>query len=452
MAAPLTPPDSDPLGAALGAWHSARRWLVAFSGGLDSTVLLHALCSRRVHGSTPPIIAVHINHQLHADAGHWQARAQTLCATLGVPLELRTVRVRQSGSGLEAAAREARYAALESLVGEGDVMFFAHHQDDQVETVLLRWLRGAGLHGLQGMPAQRPLGRGQLARPLLEQPRSVLEAYAAEHALSWIEDPSNTDTSLDRNYLRHEILPAIARRWPAYRGSIARSARQLGAAESVLDGLLPAPRRLLSLLGDPGIDMQELLALPDATATMALRGWLVSQGLLLPPATALAEFMRQLRAGSAGPLLAWRGHRLCRFGAGVFLLPTGGERSPAGAQLFPGGTLALAGGGQLRLLPAGRQSGLRLPPGSALTLQWRRGGERCRLPGRAGNRRVKTLLQDAGIPPWWREQVPLLFLGDALVAVADLWLCDGPWFAPEGGEDAWRVCWTRNTAAGAIEL
>lgn len=452
MAAPLTPPDSDPLDAALAAWRSARRWLVAFSGGLDSTVLLHMLCSRRSDAVTPPIIAVHINHQLHADAGRWQARAEDFCAALGAPLEVLTVNVRQTGYGLEAAARDARYAALESQVGEGDVMFFAHHQDDQVETVLLRWLRGAGLRGLQGMPAQRPLGRGQLARPLLEQPRSALEAYAAEHVLSWIDDPSNTDTSLDRNYLRHEILPAIARRWPAYRGSIERSARQLGAAEYVLDSLLPAPRRLVSVLGDPGLDLQEMLAMPGATAAMALRGWLVSLGLPLPPAASLAEFLRQLRSGSGAPLLAWQEHRLCRFGAGVFLLPAAAECSPAGTQLVPGMTLALAGGGRLRLVPAGRQSGVRLLPGSALTLQWRRGGERCRLPGRAGNRRVKTLLQDAGIPPWWREQIPLLFLGDALVAVADLWLCDGPWFAPEGGEGAWRVSWTRNTAAGAIEL
>ena len=445
----LTSFDSGALDAALAPWRAASRWLVAFSGGLDSAVLLHALCAQSSSGVTPTLLAIHINHQLHPAADDWQRQAEVFCAQLDVPLEVRTVTVCQAGAGLEAAAREARYAALGSIVAAGDVMFFAHHQDDQVETVLLRWLRGAGLRGLQGMPAQRTLGRGQLARPLLEMPRSALAAYAAAHTLSWVDDPSNTDTSLDRNYLRHTVLPAMAQRWPGYRGSVVRSAHQLGVAESVLDSLLPAPRRLSSVLDDPGLAVDDLLALPAATAAMALRNWLLGLRLPLPPTEMLAEFLRQLRRGGGSPLLAWRGQSLRRFGEGVFLLPCINERDKAGTRLAPGGDLLLADGGRLQLEPAREKPGLLLAQGEALTVEWRHGGERCRLPGRAGNRRLKTLLQDEAIPPWWREHIPLLYLDGVLVAVADLWLCDGPWLAPEGGAAAWRVRWTRNTVATA---
>lgn len=453
MTAPPTPTpfDSAALEAALAPWRSARRWWVAFSGGLDSTVLLHLLCSQRSAGQTPPISAVHINHQLHPAAEQWQQRAGVFCAALDVPLEVCTVSVRQTGSGLEAAAREARYTALEPLLEAGDVMFFAHHQDDQVETVLLRWLRGAGLRGLQGMPQRRALGRGQLARPLLGHPRSALQAYAVAEGLNWIDDPSNVDTSLDRNYLRHTVLPAIAERWPGYRGSVERSAQQLGAAEGVLENLLPAPKAVTSVFGDPGLDLHDLLARPGAAGAMALRGWLEDAGLPLPPGATVTEFLRQLHAGGGSPLLTWQGYALRRFGDGVFLLPPARERDAGGAQLAPGTSLQF-GGGQLSLVPAGHDAGIRLPQGSALTVHWRRGGERCRLPGRAGSRRLKTLLQEAGIPPWWRDDIPLLYHDGALVAVADLWVCDGSWLVRDGGKEVWRVRWRRNTDARAIEL
>ncbi len=428
----------------------AGRWLLAFSGGLDSTVLLHLLCEyRQTHPAAPPLIAVHVNHNLQLASAAWERHCERVCAALEVSLLVRKVAVAGDGRGLEAAARDARYGELAATLRPGDVMFFAHHQDDQVETLLLRWLRGAGLRGLQGMPALRPLGPGLLSRPLLAWPRTALEAYARLHHLDWIDDPSNADTGFDRNYLRHEVLPLLAQRWPAYRGSVVRSARQLSAAEAVLEQLLPTPPPCATLLGDPGIPVASLLQGP-ACGWLVLQEWLLGQGLPVPPRGPASEFLRQLQAGGGSPQLAWSGQRLRRFGDGVYLLPTADPGGCAGAdQLAPEAPLELPGGGRLELVPAGAEAGIALGPGEFLVVRNRGGGERCQPLGRGRSQRLKKLLQEAGVPPWWRDRLPLLYLGDDLVAVADLWLCTTARTFAKGGQGRWRPVWRRNNPASA---
>ncbi|MEQ9394463.1 tRNA lysidine(34) synthetase TilS [Haliea sp.] len=439
------------LAPALEAHRGAGRWLLAFSGGLDSTVLLHLLHEyRRSHPGAPPLNAVHVNHNLQPAAVAWEQHCQQVCAALEVPLLLRRVAVDAGGRGIEAAAREARYRALADSLQAGDVMFFAHHQDDQVETLLLRWLRGAGLQGLQGMPVTRALGPGQLSRPLLAWPRTALEACARRRRLQWIDDPSNVDTGFDRNYLRHEVLPLLARRWPGYRSSMVRSARQLASAAAVLDELLPTPPPCATLLGDPGIPVASLLQDPAGTGWLVLHQWLAERGLPTPPRAPAGEFLRQLQSGGGSPELAWSGQRLRRFGDGVYLLPAGDTTAWAAAgQLAAGATLELPGGGSLALVPAGAGPGIRLEPGAFLTVCTRSGGERCQPLGRAGSQRLKKLLQEAGVPPWWRDRLPLLYLDDSLVAVADLWLCASPHTLAEGGAGALRPLWRRNNPASA---
>ncbi len=437
------------LAPALEPYRDAGRWLLAFSGGLDSTVLLHLLqrcCAE--NPAAPPLAAVHINHNLQAAAVDWERHCERACAALGVPLLLREVVVGVAGRGTEAAARDARYRALAATLQAGDVMFLAHHQDDQVETLLLRWLRGAGLRGLQGMPRTRPLGPGSLARPLLAWPREALEDYARQHRLQWIEDPSNADTGFDRNYLRHEVLPMLARRWPGYRGSVTRSALQLGAAAAALDRLLPAPPSCTSRLGDPGIPVASLVE-GSGSGWLTLEQWLGGLGLALPPRAPTQEFLRQLQAGGGSPELAWSGQCLRRFGDAVYLLPpVEGSLGSGPWRLAPGATLALPGAGVLQLEPAGDGPGIALGPGESLTVCRRSGGERCQPLGRAGgSQRLKKLLQEAGVPPWWRERLPLLYLGEELLAVADLWLCVSSRSVPAGDPAAWRPVWRRNTSA-----
>ncbi len=210
-------------------------WCVALSGGVDSTVLLHAMVrlAREFTGNT--IRVVHVNHHLHADADAWAIACQSLCDELAVPMTCYDVAVETDGDdGIEAAARRVRYGVLTGLLGRGERLLTAHHRDDQVETLLLRLLRGAGPHGLASIEPRRPCGKGWLIRPLLEVGRDALEVYAREQHLVWIEDPANIDTMFDRNFLRHRVLPILRERWPGLGETIPRAARLSGEAADAL--------------------------------------------------------------------------------------------------------------------------------------------------------------------------------------------------------------------------
>ena len=216
---------------------------------------------------------MHVNHQLQDQADQWQAHCRALCAGLGVPLVEQRVSLDAAGDGPEAAARRARYAVFEQLLGDEDVLFMAHHLDDQVETLMLRLMRGAGLTGLAGMPAERALGAGRLVRPLLGRPRRDLAAYAREQGLSWVEDPSNRDTTPDRNFLRHEVLPLLAARWPGYRETVGRAAAHLADAGKLLGYHYPLPDTRYSCCGDPGLALEALVDCEPAQAQLTFRGW-----------------------------------------------------------------------------------------------------------------------------------------------------------------------------------
>ena len=428
----------------------APRWYVGFSGGVDSTVLLHLLhhwC--RHHPAAPPLAAIHVNHGLQARAAEWQVHCEWVCRLLQVPLACLAASVDPGPRGLEAAAREARYGLFEGRLQAGEVLFLGHHADDQVETFFLRLLRGAGVQGLAAMPAGRRLGRGRLARPLLQLPRAALERYAAEQGLTCIEDPSNSDTGLDRNFLRSEILPLLAGRWPGYRQTIGRAAGHIAAASAMLARMVPAPATVYSAMGDPGVPVAALCAQPEAEAALGLRHWLQAAGLPAPDQSALAEFLRQLghAQGSAKPRLTCSAYTLQRFGDAVYLLPDSIDTCPGSPrQLLPGEVCELPGAaGRIWLAPS-TDEGLRLDPADRLDIAWRGGGERCRPRGRPRSTGLKKLLQEAGIPPWWRDRVPLLYLDGELLAVGDLWLChSGRWARSAGpGEVLWQPRWERN--------
>jgi tRNA(Ile)-lysidine synthase len=224
---------------AVAPWRCAPAWHIAFSGGLDSTVLLHLLATRAKIDKLPPLSAIHVHHGLQAAADAWPAHCQFVCDALGVPLRVIRVQVQQ-GASLERAARDARYQAFAEVTGAGELLVTGQHRDDQAETLLFRLLRGAGVRGLAAMPAQRPLADGYLVRPLLDVSRAELEAYAREHQLTWIEDPSNADPRFSRNYLRHHVFPRLTERWP--RRTSERSpglARRTGADGPA--GRQPAP-------------------------------------------------------------------------------------------------------------------------------------------------------------------------------------------------------------------
>ncbi|NCF18580.1 MAG: tRNA lysidine(34) synthetase TilS [Haliea sp.] len=443
--------DFHALDGELAELKSATHWYLGFSGGVDSTVLLHLLTRwRRAHPEAPPLTAIHINHQMQSASDDWQVHCEWVGKMLGVPVSCHQVTVESGSGGSEAAAREARYRVFEELLQEGEVLFLGHHLDDQVETFFLRLLRGAGVQGLAAIPACRSLGRGRLVRPLMQLTREQLQAYADSHGLSCIEDPSNRDTAMDRNFLRAELLPLLASRWPGYRRTVNRASEHMAVAASALDELLPAPETVYSTLGDPGVALAALDGSREAAA-IKLRSWLQASGLPPPDQTALEEFLRQLReAGQdAGPRLQCSAYTLQRYRDAVFRLPEGEEGlSPQPVSICPGDIYDVPGVGRLALEPTDGP-GLALEEGEALTLFWRRGGERCRPVGRGGSNSLKKLLQEADIPPWWRERVPLLSSGDELLAVGDLWMCESARYrgGARSGENLWCLHWQRGLEA-----
>ncbi|HEY6132178.1 MAG TPA: tRNA lysidine(34) synthetase TilS [Halioglobus sp.] len=405
---------------------AAPHWYVGYSGGVDSTALLHVLHSWcAANPESPPLSALHINHGLQAAAGDWQRHCESVCGTLQLPFISLTVDVHAKGRG-EAAARAARYGAFERQLPAGAVLFLAHHLDDQVETFFLRLLRGAGVEGLAAMPRRRTLGEGLLVRPLLEYRRRDIEQYAVHHRLAYVEDPSNSNTAMDRNFLRSEVLPLLASRWPRYRQSVARTRRHMAAAAVVMADELGVPETVHSVMGDRGLLLTPLMGGPVEVAATRLRAWLRAQGFLVPDSAVLAEFLRQLReaAPDATPRLSCGSCTLQRYRDGVYLWPDFACPPPTQSLvLAPGASCEVPGVGTVSLRHAVGE-GVWLAPGEQPTLSWRRGGERCRLPGRTGSRSLKTLLQEWDIPPWWRDRVPLLYLEDELLAVGDVVRCE----------------------------
>lgn len=422
-----------------------RRWWVALSGGLDSVVLLHRLVALRELNLTPELQVVHINHQLQDSANDWQQHCERLCAALDVPVTVHRVHVKpDSGRGLEAAARDARYRVFEDCVGEGEVLLLAHHLDDQVETFFLRMLRGAGTLGLSGMPRQRALGRGMLCRPLLQHTRAELEMYASAQGLGWVEDTSNQDLTFDRNYLRNAVLPMLEQRWPGYRKSVVGAATAAADAESLLEAQYSSQLEDVTSTrwGESCIDIHAVLAQPAAGACALLRFWLRRQGQTPCGRRSLQEFVEQLRhmESDSAPLLQAPGYCLQRYRDHVYLRSTPDQDADPVAwrgRIEPGETVVLPDGSALHMVAATGSEGLVVPADGGWSLRLREGGERCRPVGRGHSQTLKKLLQDYGMPPWQRAGVPLLFAGEEIAAVSDLWVCEG--HLASSGERGWKL-------------
>lgn len=426
----------------LRPWRAAPAWHVALSGGLDSSVLLHLLARLRERETLPPLSAIHVHHGLQAVADGWPAHCQALCEQLGVPLHIERVQV-DGAASLERAAREARYAAFARRLGEGELLLTGQHRDDQAETLLLRLLRGAGVRGLGGMPPSRRLGAGRLVRPLLGVARVDLERYAWQQGLAWVEDPSNADTTLARNFLRREVLPALVRHWPQAAANLARSAEHMRAAEQLLgelaelDLLAARGEGPFAWLGLPSLALAPLLPLSAQRQRNALRHWLAPLTLL--PDTEHWAGWQDLRDAGVDAVPLWRlaGGELRRADGRLWWLSGEWLRQPPLPALWdePTQPLQLPGNGVVQLtgtLPAG-----------PLRLGYRAGGEVMVLPGR-GHRDLKRLLNERAVPAFVRGRLPLLYRGDELLAVANLPGLDG------SQHGAWQLHWRPPTSAQGL--
>ncbi|WNF45598.1 tRNA lysidine(34) synthetase TilS [Pseudomonas sp. SG20056] len=418
---------------ALQPWLSAPGWCVALSGGLDSTVLLHLLASLAQREALPPLSAIHIHHGLQAAADAWPAHCRELCAALSVPLQVEYVQV-APGASLERAAREARYAAFAVRLGADELLLTAQHRDDQAETLLFRLLRGAGVQGLSAMPVSRALGAGRLVRPLLNCSRDELLAYAREHKLAWVEDPSNADERFSRNYLRRQVLPALLSRWPQATTNMARSAAHLSEAAQLLDELaqqdmaaaqVPAEFAWLPL---PSLALPALRSLSEPRQRNALRYWL--RPLTTMPDSEHWAGWQALRdaASDAAPVWMLAAGELRRSDERVWWLAGDWLRAPVPVNLAVQGNqpLILPANGSVRIdgqLPAGNWQ-----------LGYRQGGDQLLIPGR-GHRDLKRLFNELRVPVFVRDRLPLLRLNNQVMAIANL-----P--APQGAADgSWQLHW-----------
>jgi len=409
----------------------ANQVLVGFSGGLDSTVLLHQLAQLQL----PKLTAVHIDHQLSAEAKTWGEHCRQVSAALGVAYKQIAVELSREGRGLEAAARDARYCAFASIMHKGDVLLTAHHAGDQAETLLFRLVRGAGLKGLAGVPKQRNLCVGggataQLLRPLLGYTREELRNYAQSCRLSWVEDESNQQTDYDRNYLRNDVMPLLQSRWPQAQRQLAKAAGLLAENQSLLDEYAAedyantSPRR--ERVGE-SLCLHQLESYSASRQKHLLRYWVGLRYHLLPSQQHLLEIEKLLAAADdAAPEVCWGECSVRRFKQRLYLLPRLVTHNAQPLPWCSQAPLTLGQGFTLTAQPA--ETGL---AAGDYTVRYRRGGERCRPENRAKSQMLKKLLLEYKLEPWLRDRIPLIYCGEELVAVGDLWICDSQ--VQEGG-------------------
>ena len=413
----------------LGRLYPRADFLIAYSGGLDSTVLIH-LCSRGSDSeSRKRFQAVHVDHGLQPQSGQWAAQCMAACAEFDLGCRVVALdRFELAGRSLEEAARTARYAALVRFMTENTVLMTAQHRDDQAETILLQLLRGSGLRGLSGMPEAAAFGPGVLLRPLLHYSRLSIRAYADHHALRWIDDPSNLDTVHDRNYLRQEVIPKIKKRWPAMDKTLARSGRHCATAQNSIDAWIEPRYRSIANRNRNTVLISKLIKFDESEQQLILRHWIRCAGFRSPSAVKLLQIIREVvrAASDRVPKVQWDRTEIRRYRDELYLFrsPQSFDRDQVIAWNLRD-PLAVPGlDGQIECHWAEPADEKPAFPAKRVSVRFRKGGEICRLPGRQGTRSLKKVLQELTVPPWERNRIPLIYLEEELAAIADFALCE----------------------------
>jgi tRNA(Ile)-lysidine synthase len=389
------------------------RLLVGYSGGIDSHVLLHQIVAA---GLQHKCCAIHVNHGISRYADQWQTHCQQICADAGI--DMKVVKLQLSGAGnLEAQARRGRYQAFEQAMQADEVLLLGHHQDDQIETALFYLLRGSGRAGLQGMPARRVLGKGELVRPLLTVGRRAVQRYAEQHALCWVEDESNQDQNLTRNYLRHQVIPDLEQRWPDVKATLDSQLQRDAEARVLLDELASVDLAHL-LTTDGGLLAAGLANLSTVRQKNLLGFWLARQQLPYPSAVQFEQALPGLLGNASGSVLRWQNISLVRFRGCLYLLrplpSLDAHRRPLTADAA---TTPLPWQGGVMSITRCAGAGLAIDDLAQLVVRPRRGGETL---NRGQRQTVKKLLAARHVPVWLRDRLPLIYLDDELVAIAGL--------------------------------
>lgn len=451
--------------AALNKQAHSRHFLLGLSGGLDSVVLLHAMTRLRERsGGSLQLRALHINHQLQEQSATWAQHCATLCESLAVEFSSIEVTINAS-AGIENAARQARYYEFEAALREDEVLLLAHHRDDQMETLLLRLIRGSGSRGLSGIPASRELGRelggepgreqgrGRLIRPLLGIDRDELLLYAEAAKLSWVEDGSNEDESFDRNYCRHTLLPLIEARWPGYRESWSKSAVLARESEALLQELAAMDLVAIATESRSVVSRVKLLALSATRRRNVLRFWLEGLGVEELGWHQLHQLSDEVVPSSTASVLIG-GCRLHCYRETLHALAAAALETDVASEDLSGlsplpplssfsqllampSEVELTNNGSLSFTEASGE-GVAVDKLGAMTIRYRQGGEACRLLGRP-NKSLKKILQEVEMQPWLRSRIPLLYSGDELAYIPGIGVSEA--WAAKDGEAACLIDW-----------
>lgn len=397
---------------------------IALSGGVDSMALLHAMKVIRDELSPLVVKAVHINHQLQEPAQMWSRQCKHWCEEWNIPLEVIKVDLKISaGESIEACARDARYQAFSQLLQDDEIILTAHQQDDQAETVLLQLLRGSGLPGLAAMPPLSKLGKGWLARPLLNFSREELVAYLVDHAIVAIDDPMNQDLRFNRNFLRHQIMPLLKTRWPECNETLSRSAKHCAEAEILLKEM--AQEKLISLQGKSRntLSVNKLTQTSLPIQRLILRHWLKNMDLDIPSEQQLLQIQETILASryDATPKMLWGNTEIHRYGDDVYALTklSWHDISWRDDWNFLQPLLLPNNLGKLYAQPSVGEgiSRQKLAQAKTISVRFRQGGEHIKLINRQGTHELKKLFQEWRVEPWLRDRIPLIFVDGKLICV-----------------------------------
>jgi tRNA(Ile)-lysidine synthase len=426
----------------LSEYPDAETCWIAYSGGLDSHVLLQVLASIQ-NKIKPKLIAVHINHGISNDADLWVKHCQRICEDLVIEFQTFSVDLsHKSDKGTEAFAREKRYEVLGNLINSHDLLLTAHHMDDQVETILLQLMRGSGPDGLVGMPRAREFSKGILLRPLLDYSREEIRDYALSESLSWVEDESNKSNKYDRNFLRNRIIPELITRWPGALKTMQRAARHQAEARSLINEISGSDLDVVCESIYTKVDISRFNNLSGIRKKNVLRAWIKKNKLDMPDAQIVEKIIAEVIHANTdrNPCVKWKGGEIRRYRGYLYIMKLLQAHDVELNKCWDLDESLKLTSGYLKAV-SGKGSGIKkdMLSNDIVEIRYRQGGEQIRLSGRVETHELKKLFQAQGILPWLRDRIPLIYHKNELIAVADLWV-ESKYAATED-EAAWQIIW-----------
>ena len=399
-----------------------NKFCIAFSGGMDSTVLLHVM--KNIIDEKSQIRAIHINHNIVDNSKVWTRTCKSICKNFGIDIEIISLEVTHNGYGLEAAARDERYKKLKEILYENEYLLTAHHEEDQLETVFLRMARGTGLDGLQGINEKYSFGEGIIFRPMLEVSKTSVMDYAKEHQLKWVEDSSNQDTHFDRNFLRKKIIPQFRERWPSIASSVSRLSQLSAQNIKILNQIAEEDIGPIANMNE--LPLAKLLDKSFERANNMLRYIILANGMSIPSMKTLQDGLKEmLDPETDKSVIAWKDYCIRKYKNHLYFLSNSDLEPNKVDVRIPweiGKTVNL--GENIGSIEATfiHGDGLSIEKcENKLTISYRQGGELIKPIGHRINKSLKNLFQENQILPWMRDKIPLIYYQDELVSVADLW-------------------------------